>query len=93
MLDEYLYEHTSLMVDRVRYDSGDPRFYLAELKPSRQSNMWGEDENAVFLHRMPYMKMEKSIITKANVILYLLMMCFASTYSFFNDFFDFFITF
>ena len=30
--DEYNKQHLSKMVDRVRNDTGDPRYYLAELK-------------------------------------------------------------
>ena len=51
------------MVDRVKNEQGDPRFFLAELQPNtRRKILLGEGENIVILHRLPHMKMDKSKI-------------------------------
>jgi hypothetical protein len=62
MYDEYANLNLTNMVDRVIYEQGDPRFFLAELKNNRESMIIsGGPTKVVFLHRLPHMKLNKKI--------------------------------
>lgn len=55
MLDEVINNNLTSMVDRIRNENGDPRFFLAELKKnSLQKVKAGDALNFVFLHRLPH---------------------------------------
>lgn len=56
------------MVDRVRSEQGDPRYFLAQLK-KKQKGMQGNSAFAVFLHRLPHMKMNKKKHEWLNALL------------------------
>lgn len=58
MVDEWLNNNTSNLVDRVKYHNGDPRHFLAELKTETKKTLRSEKRQYVYLHRMPYMKLD-----------------------------------
>lgn len=70
------------MVDRVRDQDGDPRFFLAELKKNTEPSI--AEDYLVFVHRQPYMKMDAKQRQLINVCVFLLMqaLCFVWNYSY-----------
>jgi hypothetical protein len=82
LVDEWQTQSTSRMVDRVRDQNGDPRFYLAELQKNTVPSI--SEDYLVYLHRQPYMKMSNSQKKKINICLFILMigMCYVWNYTY-----------
>lgn len=79
--DEYYTENLSQMVNRVRFEEGDPRYFLAELKNNSHSNILkGQGKKVVILHRLPHMRMSKKTISKINKSLFLFMILICCTW-------------
>lgn len=81
LIDEYYNYNTSNLVDRVKLHNGDPRHFLAELKSETENTLSVEIQQFVFLHRMPYMKMNYWLRFKVNISLFILMILIAISYS------------
>lgn len=70
--DEYYNSSISNMIERVIFESGDPRFYLAEFKANVSSEKTvSRYEGYVFLHRLPHMRLPKKVKQKLNYMLYI----------------------
>lgn len=67
--DEATTQSMSQMVERVRTEIGDPRFFLAELKKVKLQGQ-NQPEKQVIIHRMPYMKLQKSVRHAINNTLF-----------------------
>lgn len=82
--DEYHNRNICNMVERVINESGDPRYFLAELRRnSKASIKEGGHQKYVFLHRLPHMKLPKKILRKINVYVYLFAIGYAIIYQYF----------
>lgn len=71
--DEYLNSSISRMIERVIFENGDPRFFLAELKHSNKfssNDMLEKYEGYVFIHRLPHMRLPKKVLRRINYGLY-----------------------
>ena len=70
-VDEYKHKSVSNMIDRIRNLKGDPRYYLAEVKIQKKTSSKSSDgEHVGFIHRLPYMKMDKKLHRRVNLILF-----------------------
>jgi hypothetical protein len=75
MYDEYMSFNLSNMVNRVRSEQGDPRYFLAELKNNSRDNInKGGAQKVVFLHRMPHMKLKPKTLWYINLVMYTITM-------------------
>ena len=71
MHDENFNCNMTNMVDRVRTEQGDPRYFLAELCTNTDENiLQGEAPNVVYLHRLPHMKLSCKTLYSYNVLLF-----------------------
>ena len=72
MYDEWANRNLTSMVDRVRSDQGDPRYFLAELRSNDPIKvLQGESRNFIFLHRLPHMALNKKTVNCVNLTMYL----------------------
>lgn len=76
----------------MKYSNGDPRHFLAELKTDTKKTLWGETQQYVYLHRMPYMKLDKKIQNWVNIILFIMMLIIAASYHLTKSLWDIMIT-
>ena len=86
MLDEIQNKSITKMVDRIIYDQGDPRFYLAEYERKREKEtkhsptLFNTDQN-VILHRMAYMKMDQRKLNMANAAAFIFVIALTLTWN------------
>lgn len=59
-IDEFKNQRLSMMVERVRNQEGDPRFFLAELREKSNNIVEMDDEasHRVIIHRLPWMRLD-----------------------------------
>ena len=70
------------MVDRVRNEYGDPRYYLVELRKNNSDDILkGLGDKVVFLHRLPHMKMKSRTYNCINTFLFLIVISMAFTWN------------
>lgn len=69
--DEYFNSSLSNMVDRVRTELGDPRFYLAQLVEVKKESYF---KHVVLLHRLPHMKLKGRQLRNINIFLWVIVL-------------------
>ena len=89
MFDEHQNYNLTSMVNRVRSEQGDPRYFLAELRNNSRSKInKGEGAKVVFLHRLPHMKLSKPLLLRLNLYLYSLVVLLTLLFNYTSLVFD-----